>query len=370
MNLLKKSFLVLSFSLLVFIIGCGAPSQLDTSESGYVPLKHARLRWGAFFGSPFGMKFSDPQHMGTHRSSKGPKEVNGMLYTCKGGFIDVGHVREAADRTAFIKEVVFKNLMEKNTNFSFHVIEPSRYMLTITYPQNWDFYSQAEQENIANEISIDIGQYLGHTSLIWHEIITWYGFATVAPFPDKISAFSWEDPYSDVMGTYLGAAALRDMGQKYDNAMTKLLYEELKELDVQPPDVARKAAHEINGQWYSGGFYFFVNMKLRNFDVGYDNGVVAPIRVPGVCPDCTPKLYPAPNLDSLWRYGFGIVVEIEPKITQKQKIYHAINLDDDRFIEPKIHFARLIEQIRNDKKVLTREDKNRGKINARQFKQR
>jgi hypothetical protein len=373
MRQIKFSFLISLFSLVLLIGGCGESTKIESTDSDYVPVKNAKLRWGAFFGSPFGMKFSDPQHMGTHCSQGGAREVNGMLYTCKGGFIDVGHVREAADRTAYIKEVVYQNLMEKKTNFSFRVIEPSKYIITITYPENWGSYSQAEREAIANDLSIDIGQYLAHTSLIWHEIITWYGFATVPPFSDQISAFSWEDPYSDVLGTYLGAAAMRDMGQKYDRAMTKLLDDEMKELDVQPASVARKAAKTVEGQWYTGGFYFFVNMKQRNFNVGYDDGMIVPVRVPEICQDCDPKIYRAPRADSLWKYGFGMMVEIEPKIPQKNKIYHVINIEGDKRIDPSIYFARLIEQIKNDKnekEILAMENKTKGKINARQYKRR
>jgi hypothetical protein len=367
MRQIKFSFLISLFSLALLIQGCGESTKIEGTESGYVPVKNAKLRWGAFFGSPFGMKFSDPQHLGIHRSQGGAREVNGMLYTCKGGFIDVGHVREAADRTAYVKEVVYKNLIEKKTNFSFHVIEPSKYVITITYPENWDTYSQAEREAIANDLSIDIGQYLAHKSLIWHEIITWYGFTTVPPFSDQISSFSWEDPYSDVMGTYLGAAALRDMGQKYEKAVTQLLNDELKELDVQPAYVARQAEHAVHGQWYTGGFYFFVNMKLRNFNVGYDDGLLVPVRVPGICADCEPKVYTAPTLDSLWKHGFGMIVEIEPKIGQKNKIYNALNLEGDKMIEPDIHFAKLIAQIKNDQQTIVFENQNRGKINARQY---
>lgn len=343
---LIKANLWLLMSVLSLIAGCGeSTKRIDAAGA---PMEDARLRWGAFFGSPFGMHFTDPERLGRHRSGFGPGETNGMLYTCRGGFIDVGHVREGADRTAFAKDVVYRNLMENKTDFSLHIIEPSKYMVTISYPEMWQNYSQAEREAIANEISIDIGQYLAHSSLIWHEIITWYGFATVAGFPDKISSFSWEDSYSDLMGTCLAAAALREAGQGYDDAMTRLFNEELKELGVQPAAVARRAAKKIKGDWYTGGMYFFVNMKMHNFDVGHDDGMVSPVLVPGICEVSIPKLYPAPKLGSLLRYGFGFSVEMEPQIGEKNKIYNAIKLDKDRRIMPNVHFTRVIEQIREE----------------------
>ncbi|HBG25548.1 MAG: hypothetical protein A2Y10_05150 [Planctomycetes bacterium GWF2_41_51] len=340
---LGNAALLLLLVSLTLTAGCGESSKLTGTDG--TPVKGAKLRWGAFFGSPFGMKFTTPEHLGVHRAAR---EINGMLYTCRGGFIDVGHVREAADRTAFIKNVVYQNLINHNTEFSFNVIEPSRYYITIAYPANWENFSQSEREVTANEIAIDIGQYLAHTSMVWHEIITWYGFATVGIFPDTISAFSWEDPYSDVLGTWLGAAALRDVGQKYNDAMTSLLNEEMKELGVQPAAVARQARKMIQGKWYTGGGYFFVKMRNHNFDVGYDDGMVSPLLVPGICDNAQAKLYPAPKLELVWKHGFGFNVEIEPRVMQKDKIYSCVGLDSNRRICPNIYFTRIIEQLKND----------------------
>lgn len=341
-----EAYPIILMFLLLMQAGCQETAK--RTEQDNLLINEARLRWGAFFGSPFGMKFTNPEHLGTHHSKDGLGEINGMLYTCKGGFIDVGHVREAADRTAYCKETVYKNIMENKKEFSYHVVEPSEYTVKITYPSSWVNYSQKEKEEIANEVSIDMGQYLAHTSLIWHEIITWYGFATVAGFPDRISSFSWEDPYSDVMGTRLGVAALRNKEYKYDDAMTKLLNAELKELDVQPASVARRAAKRIAGQWYTGGFYFFVHMKEHNFDVGYDDGKISPVLVPNICADAIPKLYSVPRADAAERYGFKFEVEIEPKVEQKQKIYNAIELGKNSKIRPRADFGQIIDAIEQD----------------------
>ena len=159
-----------------------------------------RLRFGAFWGSPMGMSYTKLSHLGKHSYEFTLNETNGIMYTCKGGFIDIAHVREAADRTAYLQKVAYQNLLRDKNEFSFQVIEPSTYRLTLSYPKDWDSYSKQKKQAVAKEVSIDLGQYLAHTSLIWHEIITWYGFASSGVFPDTISAFSPEDPYSDVLG--------------------------------------------------------------------------------------------------------------------------------------------------------------------------
>lgn len=301
-----------------------------------------RLRFGAFWGSPIGMEFKEPSNLGKHSYGFTLNESNGMVYTCKGGFIDIAHVREAADRTAYLRKITYKNVIQGKKNFSFHVIEPSKYWVMLSYPKNWDDYSFEEKEAIAEEVSISFGQYLAHTSLIWHEILTWYGFATAGIFPDTISAFSWEDPYSDILGIHLAAQALRDPRQQYDEAMTELLFQKLQELEVQPAIVAQKAAKKIKGQWYTGGFYFLVDMKRRNLDVGMDDYNITPWLVPGICPDTKPLSLPLPGMKLICEYGFNFEVEIEPRVLEKNKIYHSINLAGNERIRPQIDFPAIM----------------------------
>jgi len=304
-----------------------------------------RLRFGAFWGSPIGMEFAKPEKLGKHSYEFTLIETNGMVYTCKGGFIDIAHVRESADRTAYLRKVAYQNLIKGNEKFSLQVIEPSRYWVTLSYPENWDDYSIQQRRAIAKEISINFGQYLAHTSLIWHEILTWYGFATAGIFPDTISAFSWEDSYSDILGTRLAARALRDESLQYDEAMTELLFQTLQELEVQPCRVARKAAKKIEGKWYTGGFYFLVDMKKRNLDVGLDDFRITPWLVPGICPDAEPRSLPLPGLEFICDYGFDFEVEIEPRVLEKNKIYHSINLASNERIRPQVDFPRVISFI-------------------------
>ena len=324
--------LVVILSVVVLLGGCSGTDK-------------PRMRFGAFFGSPLGMEFTNPARLGTHHFEFSLSETNGMVYTSKGGFIDIAHVREAADRTVYLRNVAYRNLVGRKTEFSFRVIEPSKYRVKLSYPEGWDDLSEEERETIANEVSIRLGQYLAHTSLIWHEIVTWYGFASSGIFSDRISSFSWEDTYSDVVGTWLGAEALRHRQRPYDEVMTRLLYHKLKELDVQSPRGAREAAKRIEGQWYTGGLYFFVDMKRRNCDVGLDNNRITPWLVPGICPDAVPQSCPVPDLALLCEYGFNIEVELDPQVLEKGKIYHAIGLAGDGRMRPQMDFPRIMAQI-------------------------
>jgi hypothetical protein len=304
-----------------------------------------RMRMGAFFGSPAGMQFPEPNDLGIHGFDSGVNEINGMVYTCKGGFIDIGHVREAADRTAYLVKTVYQNLILNKTDFSFLVVEPSRYWVDVAYPSDWDIYSQQQKETVARDVSLLLGKYLAHSSLIWHEIVTGYGFASAGIFPDTISSFSCEDSYSDLLGIHIGAKALQNQQLRYDDAMTSLLKEALKDLDIQPARGASHAAKLVEGQWYTGGFYFFVTMKIRNYDIGLDDGHISPVLVEKICPEAEARSLPVPGLDEIEQYGFTANVEIETRIFENNRICDSIQLDRRTRINPQIHFRPIMERL-------------------------
>jgi hypothetical protein len=308
-----------------------------------------RMRGGAFFGSPLGMTFSDPARLGKHSRSFSLSEVNGMAYTCRGGFIDIAHMREAADRTAYLAAVTYRNLMLGKTEFSFVVIEPSQYQVTISYPEDWNDRSAEDRASTAKEVSLRLGQHFAHTSMIWHEIITWYGFASSGIFPENISSFSWEDTYSDLAGTCLAVQALRDDKRGFDEAMTILIDRTLRDLDVQSAEFARRAAKRVEGEWFAGSMYLFVTMKMRNFEVGMDNGQITPLLVPGMCSDAEPQAWPVPSMDIVSQQGFAVEVQMEPRIWQQSRIYHDIGLQDTQSrIRPDVHFPEIMAHIKSE----------------------
>lgn len=322
-----------------------AAAVLAGCQAGTEP----RMRHGAFFGEPAGIYYPEPDALGHHcYDGLAINEVRGMVYTCRGGFIDIGHVREGADRTAFLSKKMFEHLMLDQTEVNYQVIEPSQYKVTIVYPPNWETLSFEEKRQTAFEISIRMGQYLAHTSMIWHEMLTWYGFSTTGIFPEYISSFSWEDPYSDLLGTTLAVEALCDTQHNYDDAMTLLLSQRLRELGAQPPEAARQAEQKVFGSWYTGENYFWVTMKKRSFDVGFETGFITPWLVPGICQEATPQPYPAADTAFLSDYGFGMRLEIHPLEFEKRAIYRALELHTREGILPPIHFPRLLEQIKKD----------------------
>ncbi len=313
-----------------------------------------RPRLGCYPTTTVGTKFLKPGHLGPHRYRFSLWEKNGIVYTCNAGHIDVTHLRIAADWTVYLAAESFKCLMQNETRFSFGLnADRSKYFIRITYPENWNDLPQKNKEQIAYDVSIKLGQYLAFTATTWHEIVTWFGYKCIGVLPEYPSSFSWEDSFSNLLGTYIAAQALGDGRHTFNEAMTLAIEREFQNLAIQPRRVAKQAAEKVRGKWFSGRLLFLVSMKKRNFDIGIDDGYVTPVLVPSVC-ECTgaiAKPYPVPNLDFLSQYGFSAKVEIEPKELEKNKFLRIVypNARNRRNrIEPAIHFARIMDYIRKD----------------------
>ncbi|MBN2180978.1 MAG: DUF4056 domain-containing protein [Sedimentisphaerales bacterium] len=327
----RLSFTILITAAIFFIDGCNS-------------CQRPRLRLGAYFGAPVGIAYPDPEHLGRHGYTKWWSEKIGLVYTCKGGFVDIGHLRDSADRTSYCALITYENLLKEKTELSFQLLEPSRHIVTIEYPDSW--HEQPNKEEIAHEIAIGLGQYLAYNTMVWHEIITWYGYKYTGVFSEYISAFSWEDIYSDVVGTHVAVKVLNNGGDNYDKKMTEFIYKELQSLDVQPISTAKKAEKLVKGKWFEGDIYPFVHLKKRNFDTGCDDGFVTPWLVPGICGNSQPLSYPVPNIDFLQKYGFSVKVEIEPKIMESHKILKLVYPDGDgKNIIPSEHFPIIMKYI-------------------------
>ncbi len=310
-------------------------------------------RIGSYASSTLGTHFLDPHHLGSHGYRFNLSEHNGILYTCRAGHIDTYHLREAADWTGLFAAKTFRHLSKNDRKFAFRLKEGSPGIVRLSYPEIWEYLSPKEREYIAYDVSIRLGRYFAYTAMTWHEIVTWFGYKCTGIFPEFPSAFSWEDSFSNVLGTHIGALALRDNEHTFSEAVTLLLEEELEKLDVQPGDVAKRAANAVKGTWFSGSLPFFVDMRRRNFDIGLDDGFVTPCVVPSIreCEGMRPCPYPVPELDVLEIYGFSMRFEIEPKEWEADEILSVVYPDERsrrKRLEPAVHFAPIMEHIKKE----------------------
>ena len=312
-----------------------------------------RIRVGYLPTPTLGTVFLGPEQLGRHGYRPNLSEVNGIVYTCKAGSIDIGHARNAADWTMFLAAKTYRKIMKGEENeFSYGMWEPSRCFVRITYPENWKDLSQREKERIAYEVSIGLGRYFAFVGATWHEIITWLGFKSKGFEPEHPSAFTWEDTFSNLFGTHVAVLAIQDDQHTFNEAMTLAFDRELRTLDAKPGRVSRRASKSVRGPWFTGDFYF-IKMKKRNLDLGLDDGFVTPSLIPSVseCEGAEAQPYPVPNLKFVSEYGFSIKFEIEPKIWEGDAIldiaYADSNLRGNR-VEPVVHLAPIMAYIRQD----------------------
>lgn len=170
---------------------------------------------------PF-IKFTDitsVDQLGSHHYLGNNTEMNGIIYTQRGGFIDIAHLRDVADWTAFVYKLIKKTQAEVKPYFEMKLgNEGGSKKLILKIPQN---FTEEDAIKLAGKIAYDIS--------VWHEIATWYGSSYIPLLKERYSAFSVEDAYSNLTGSHVGMEAIRS-NLPYEEAVTKILSEKLQEL--------------------------------------------------------------------------------------------------------------------------------------------
>lgn len=299
-----------------------------------------RPRLGYLPIATMGVPFPDPNNLGKHSYGLSFSENGGIIYTCKGGHLDLDHIRGSADNTRYIDKKIRSTLSKNAKGFSFSLAgDPSSHKITFTYPPNWNL--QPQKDRIIEEIALNTAPQIAFDVTTWHEILTWFGVHFMILEPEFNSAFSWEDIYSNLLGTWLAVDALKDTEHNFNDAMTIGLQRKLKELQIQPKAVAIAASDKVRNKWYTGSF--ISDTKMRNFDIGLD-GFVTPTLVEGM-DGCNgqPLSLPAPTLDVLKRHGFTMTHQVKPNVLQQGRIFKAAG---SKKIFPEKHFPIIIEYMK------------------------
>jgi hypothetical protein len=179
------------------------------------------------------------EKIGPHHYLGDPNEENGIVYTRRGGFIDMGHLRDQADWTAYL----FNQLLEAKKHGILSMIlgrEGGEKNLHVTIPENMDDQSMML---LAGKIAYDLS--------VWHEIATWFGASTIPFVPERYSSFSVEDAYSNLLGVKIGIQALQSE-LPYETAMTQIIEQTLKSLDVVSSEQETYLAmEEVRDIWWT-----------------------------------------------------------------------------------------------------------------------
>ncbi len=276
--------------------------------------------------------------LGNHKFLSDRYEGNGIIYTAKGGFLDIGHLRDCADLTAYY----YVHILElKNHPTNSNIVigkEGGQKVLKLKIPADIDpniaLYTAA---NIAFDLSI------------WHEIATWFGSSYVPLLPERFSSFSPEDLYSNLLGTYIGIEAISSP-LPYDEAMTQLLDNKLKELGVVSSETETyRAMRAVEGLWWTE-VNALPSAKLllqRNFGA---ETFIKPWLVPGFDLGIEPYTLQYPslanvNFDNYYELSIKANYRIPSKDIYLDKKYKCItNSDFDYLVKYIAKDVELIEQ--------------------------
>lgn len=177
--------------------------------------------------------------LGPHHYLGNAGEGNGIIYTQRGGFVDMGHLRDQADWTAYLYSRIV--LARENGNFILHLgREGGLKNLNLNIPRD---LSRNDAIRLAGRIAYDLS--------VWHEIATWYGSSSIPLMPERYSSFSIEDPYSNLLGVTIGMSAI-ESSLPYEEAMDQLIGSYLEMLGaVSSENETYLAMEAVRNIWWT-----------------------------------------------------------------------------------------------------------------------
>ncbi len=306
-----------------------------------------------FVGIPFAKKtdITSPAGIGPHVYLGGRSEKNGNIYTRRGGFLDFGHLRDCADWTAYLYQLITTSKENKGLTFINLGNEGGSKTLLLNIPDN---ITKEETIQLAGKIAYDLS--------VWHEISTWFGASYVPLVPERFSSFSPEDLYSNLMGVHVGMKAIRS-DLDYNEAMTVELAKMLEELEaVTTEQETYDAMVMVDQQWYTSQKRL-PNKKIllkRFLDSGSE---LTPWLVPELESLEMPYVLvkPAEYLSDFYK--------LEIKLNFKFPVKNIFPDQEDRMITQN-DFEIFIDYIQNDLDELQAKEENRANRIAKRNEER
>lgn len=311
-----------------------------------------RPRMGTLpFPGPFTLYTSAGEDLGSHSYGmvgSFDEVMRGLVYACDGGFLDISHIRNAADMTAYLHARVHHALRDGWTCLRFRGKEPSVYEVDLYYPPGWAEMETDERLAVIDETAIRAAQRLALKVMTWHEILTWYGYKSSGFISERGSAFTYDDGPSHALGVIIAGEVLRS-GYDFDAGVTDLLDAALLEMGMVTTSEMHEAAMAVEGEWWAFGQTLVRHLET-GLETGEGEGRVTPWLVPDLafCEGARPRVFVIPRLDDVLGHDMSAMyrVKIEPRVFETGRIL-AVLPDADRRVDAQRDFPLLIEDIRN-----------------------
>lgn len=322
----------------------GRPAAVRADFGAFDGLPRSRLGCLPFPGMFTLYAAADADDLGTHSyHGSGSETDRGVVYTTRGGFLDIAHIRNSIDTTAYIHARVLHAMRAGWDCVRFRLHEPSVYTVSLSYPASWDALPPGERLRAREEAALALSQRLALEAMTWHEILTWYGYKSTVVISEAGSAFTYEDGPSHAVGVLIAGEAIR-RGGDFDAEVTALLDQTLAELGVVDEDELVAAVAAVDGDWWSGG-----SARRRHLETGLERGTITPWVVDAVpfADPGGPVTWQVPTLENVMGHDCtGLAtVAIDPNVFEAGKIRARLRpgVND---IEPTRDFPLLIADIR------------------------
>jgi hypothetical protein len=229
---------------------CAFGSELRASIAGLVPIPGYRIP-----------NLLGPEDVGPHRYDSGAftatsdgranpgfdAERNGLVYTCRGGFIDTAHVRDYVDWAIYFAAQIGRRAAEGG-EIALPDEGGKRRVVVRALPAE-----MIERFGFRESVTA-LAQWVSFQASIWHEIATWFGWASVTGFSERASAFSPEDIYSNMLGSKLMLAIVARRAASseplYNRAVDGWFARALELLGAVPADLGNEVTRALDGLWW------------------------------------------------------------------------------------------------------------------------
>lgn len=340
-----------------------------------VPVRR-RLRPCCGFGSGLQVKFGPmavpgiaignirgPDQIGRHVYDAGQNaqdvligsERNGLVYTCRGGFLDTAHVRDYADWTLYLA-TAFGRRLETGGRIELPDSEGGHRTIVLQ-PIDGHHVAALGRRELSAALAVSVAFRLS----VWHEIATWYGWSSFDLFPERVSAFSPEDLYSNLLGAKLASAIINsgnDLSETlFNEAMDAWLDQSMRFLGAVPADLGQEMMHVVDGVWWDSSARLPdpALVLRRSFDIGLRQApwVVSPERLdPALAARldeaCGPErdAHPLRNPTRLFDLQFAEIARLEIRLEPELANHPAFEPYEGTITDRA--FPELVETIRRE----------------------
>ncbi|MFA9477562.1 DUF4056 domain-containing protein [Phycisphaerales bacterium AB-hyl4] len=329
-------WVILSIGLIICAsTGCGGP-QTPPMRMGTLP-----------YPSPF-YTTADPEDLGGHRY--GGLSFNeagrGLIYSERGGFIDLAHIRIIADWTWFYYQRLHDAIENETQQVTLPMNKGSRLDVMFHYPDDWGQLACDEQAELTHKLALRISKELAWILGAWHEIATWFGYSRFVIGSEAASAFTHDDTFSHLVALRAVGRAINDDERSYNEAMTIAIEHEMEYWQAVSPEQTQAAVEEVRGRWWERG-----GVKRRYLVLSLNGEPQRPWLIPDEPgePGRLGESYMVPRLDAIdeGRYCGFYTVQIRPFILEASQIRRAAGIESGP-VKPFEHFPDIMEAIRKE----------------------